>query len=62
MTEKNEKSRRRREQAEEEVRNSPSGKLLLERMAYHGRIIAAKRARAERREAASIWRRVLHLY
>jgi hypothetical protein len=60
--EKNERSRRRREEAEREVRNSPSGKLLLERMAYHGRIIAAERERRERREAAPVWRRVLHLY
>ncbi|HEY5100780.1 MAG TPA: hypothetical protein VII54_12065 [Gaiellaceae bacterium] len=62
MAERNEKSRRRREQAEREVRNSPSGKLLLERMAYHRVILAKERARTERRAAAPIWRRVLHLY
>ena len=60
--EKNERSRRRREQAEREVRNSPSGKLLLERMAYHRAILAKERARAERRETASTWRRLLHMY
>lgn len=60
--ERNERNRRRREQTEREVRESPSGKLLLERMAYHRAIIAKQKARAERRAAASMWRRVLHLY
>lgn len=60
--EKSEKNRRRREEAEQEVRESTSGKLLLERMAYHRGILARERARIERREAASVWRRVLHLY
>jgi hypothetical protein len=31
-------------------------------MAYHRAILEEKRARAERREAAPVWRRVLHLY
>lgn len=62
MMEKNERSRRRRERAEQEVRNSPGGKLLLERMAYHRGILAKERERAERRAAAPIWRRLLHLY
>ena len=60
--EKNERSRRRREQAEREVRESPSGRLLLGQMAYRRSILAKERARAERREAAPILRRVLHLY
>jgi hypothetical protein len=60
--EKSEKSRRRREQSEREVRNSPSGKLLLERMAYHRGIMAAERERAERRASAPVWRRLLHRY
>jgi len=60
--EESERSRRRRERALREVSESPSGKLLLERMAYHRAILAKERARAERRESAPVWRRVLHLY
>jgi hypothetical protein len=59
---RNERIRRARERAEEEFRNHPTTKLLEERMAYHRGIIAAERARAERRAAAPIWRRLLHLY
>ena len=59
---KNERIRRLREEALQEVRNSPSGKLLLERMAYHRGIMAAEKERAERRAAAPVWRRLLHLY
>ncbi|MGH2971817.1 MAG: hypothetical protein ACRDNM_01855 [Gaiellaceae bacterium] len=60
--EKNERNRRRHEQAEREVRESPGGKLLLERIAYHRAIVDKKRVRAERRAAAPMWRRVLHIY
>lgn len=60
--EKREKIRRALERAEVEFRNHPTTKLLEERMAYHRRIMAEERARAARREAAPIWRRVLHLY
>ena len=59
---RNERIRRALERADEEFRNDPTTKLLEERMAYHGGIIAAERRRAERRRAAPIWRRVLHLY
>lgn len=59
---KSERNRRRRELAAEEVRNSPSGKLLLERMAYHRAILAREKERSERRAAAPSWRRLLHLY
>ena len=59
---KSERNRKRREQADEEVRNSPSGKLLLQRMAYHRAILAKEKERSERRAAVPPWRRLLHLY
>jgi hypothetical protein len=59
---KSERIRRAHELAEEELRNDPTAQLLRERMAYHRGIMAAERDRAERRQAAPIWRRLLHLY
>lgn len=59
---RNERIRRAVARADEEFRGHPTTKLLEERMAYHRGIMAAERERAERREAAPIWRRVLHLY
>jgi hypothetical protein len=48
--------------AEEAFRNHPTTKLLLERRAYHQAKIAEERERRERRAAAPVWRRLLHLY
>ncbi len=51
--EKKNRIRRARERAEEELRNDPNARLLLERIAYHRAKIAEERAaaaaRAERR-------------
>ncbi len=58
----NERIRRARERAEEELRDHPTSRLLRERMEYHRAIIAEERARAERRQSVPLWRRVLHLY
>jgi hypothetical protein len=59
---RSERIRRALERAEQELRDDPTMRLLRERMAYHRRILAEERDRAERRAAAPLWRRALHLY
>ncbi|HXR10657.1 MAG TPA: hypothetical protein VN770_00030 [Gaiellaceae bacterium] len=59
---KSDRIRRAHELAAEELRNDPTAKLLLERMAYHRGIMAKERERADRRASAPVWRRLLHLY
>ncbi|HZE29304.1 MAG TPA: hypothetical protein VE055_04355 [Gaiellaceae bacterium] len=56
---KSERIRRALERADQELRDDPTTKLLKERMAYHRAKIAEERARAERRAARPVWRRLL---
>jgi hypothetical protein len=56
---KNERMRRAHAQAEAEIRNDPTMRLLKERMAYHRAKMAEERQHAERRAAMPAWRRLL---
>ena len=56
---KNERMHRAHAQAEAELRDDPTMRLLRKRMAYHRAKIAEERERAERRAARPAWRRLL---